>query len=114
MESEAPAEIRNLIASLFEDFNNRNFAQFASAFGGDIVIEDSSGRWTGPEAPYHWCRKQLAFIEAIDGSEPTRACHKIVYTQVDDSHAHAVVSATFSFWHHLQFRCRRSGARFTF
>lgn len=55
-QKEPPAEIMNLINTIFEAFNNKDSAGLYSAYAGNLVVIDGFApyRWVGPNAVAEW------------------------------------------------------------
>ena len=111
-----PVEIKALIDSVLDGFNSKNAVQYGTAFGGEVVIIDGMDpyRWTGHDAQGRWFADAERWAHALCVTNETITYDSIVQSQVEGSHAYAVLSATLSFALKGQRASRRGMLTFTF
>lgn len=99
MPNEPPAEIKAVIDTVLDGFNNKDSVLYNSAFSRDAIVIDGIApyRWTGPNAPARWFSDAEKWVHEFGVENENIACDKIVHAAVVGTHAYVVLSATLSF-----------------
>ena len=95
MPGNPPKEIQTLIDNHINGFNTQNIELFLSVFGDDAVIIDGIApyRWLNPNAPANWLADVEKWREAFQVTSE-HLSYEMGLSNVEGSHADAVVSAT--------------------
>jgi hypothetical protein len=93
-----PAEIKSLIETALDAFNNKNFTLFNSTFAGDVVIIDGFAphRWLGPNAQGRWWADAEIWAKDLGVLGEHISIQEIRHWQVVGNRAYAVISATLT------------------
>ncbi|HET7441313.1 MAG TPA: nuclear transport factor 2 family protein [Terriglobales bacterium] len=99
MPNEPPVEIKAVIDTVLDGFNNKDSVLYNSAFSRDAIVIDGIApyRWTGPNAPARWFSDAEKWVHEFGVENENIACDKIVHAAVVGTHAYVVLSATLSF-----------------
>lgn len=92
-----PPEIQTLVENHVKAFNNQDTALFLSVFGDSAIVIDGIApyRWLNPGAPANW----LADVEkwrADLGVTYEHLSYEMGFSNVEGSHAYAVISGTLT------------------
>ena len=95
MAGNPPKEIQTLIDNHINAFNTQNIELFLSVFSDDAIIIDGIApyRWLNPNAPANWLADVEKWREAFQVTSE-HLSYEMGFSNVEGSHAYAVISAT--------------------
>jgi ketosteroid isomerase-like protein len=110
-----PKEIQTLIDNHVNAFNTQNVELFLDVFGDDAIIIDGIApyRWLNPNAPTNWLADVEKWREAFQVTSE-HLSYEMGFSNVEGSHAYAVVSATLKVTIKGQIASRTGTLAYTF
>ena len=97
MADNPPKDIQTLIDKHINAFNTQNIELFVSVFGDDAIIIDAIApyRWLNPNAPANWLADVEKWREDFQVTSE-RLSYEMGFSNVEGSHAYAVVAGTLT------------------